>query len=100
VVLALPNFSEIQHLAIADGNPQLAQQTTVGGKSFPVTDQVEGTFDVRYSKHEVYANATRSLLSDVIRAMADPDHKLRVPLECGIEALHLSIEATKRSLVS
>ncbi len=100
VVLALPNFSEIQRLAVTDGNPQLAQQITVGGKSFPVTDQVEGIFDVRYAKHEVYANATRSLLSDVIRAMADPDHKLRVPLECGIEALHLSIEATKRSLVS
>jgi predicted dehydrogenase len=99
-VVDLPNFSEIQRSAIADGNPALAQQITVGGKSFPVTHQVEGTFDVRHPKREVYANATRSLLSDVLRAMADPDHKLRVPLECGIEALHLSVEATKRSLVA
>ena len=99
-VLALPNFAEIQRLAIADGDRPLAQQIAVGGNSFPVMEQVEGTFDVRDTKHEVYANATRALLSDVVRAMADPDHKLRVPLECGVEALRISIEATKRSSVS
>ena len=99
-VLALPNFAEIQRLAIANGDRPLAQQIAVGGNSFPVMEQVEGTFDVRDTKHEVYANATRALLSDVVRAMADPDHKLRVPLECGVEALRISIEATKRSSVS
>jgi predicted dehydrogenase len=97
-LLTLPNFSEMQRSAIAD--PSLAQHVAVGGKSFPVTHQVEGTFDLRCPKREVYANATRSLLSDVLQAIADPDHRLRVPLECGIEALHLSIEATKRSLVA
>jgi predicted dehydrogenase len=99
-LLALPNFAEIQRLAIAAGNPALAQQVAVGGKSFPITHQLEGTFDVRRPKPEIYAKATRSLLSDVLQTMADPGHRLRVPLECGIEALQLSIEATKRSVVA
>jgi predicted dehydrogenase len=98
-LIALPNFEEIQRLAIADSNRPLAQQITFGGKPFPVTDQVEGTFEVRHTKDQVYASATRALLIDVLQATADPDHKLRVPLECGVEALRLSIAATKRSLV-
>ena len=98
-VLALPQFSEIQRSAIADGNSSRAHQVAVGGKFFPVTHQLEGTFDVGRPKGEVYADATRSLLSDALRAIADPDHQLRVPLESGVEALHLSIEATKRSLI-
>ena len=32
-----------------------------------------------------------------LQAIADPAHKLRVPLESGVEALKLSVEATKRS---
>jgi predicted dehydrogenase len=99
-VVALPHFSQTQRSALVDGGTSLTKPIAVGGKSFPVTHQLEGTFDVKLPKSEVYADATRSLLSDVLQAIADPEHRLRVPLEAGIDALHLSIEATKRSLVA
>lgn len=99
-VLALPDFSKIGRLAIAADDASLTKRVAVGGKSFPVTDQVEGSFAVRHTKREVYANAARAVLNDVLQAIANPAHKLRVPLECGVEALKLSVEATKRSLVA
>jgi predicted dehydrogenase len=98
--LTLPHFAKSERLAIADGNSPLAQPIAVRGKFFPITHQVEGTFDVRHTKREVYAKACRAVLNDLLQAIVNPSHKLRVPLESGIEALKLGVEATKRSLVA
>jgi predicted dehydrogenase len=100
VVTALPHFSEIERLATAEGNLSRAQHIAVRGTPFLVSHQVKGTFGLRHSKREVYANATRALLNNVLQAIANPEHKLRVPLEAGIAALNLGVEATKRSLVA
>ena len=99
-VVALPHFSIIERLAIEKGDIPRAQQSAVRGTPSSVSHQVEGTFNLRLSKREVYANAARAVLNDVLKAIADPAHKLRVPLEAGVEALQLSVEATKRSLVT
>ena len=99
-VLALPHFSRIERLAIAEGDIRRAQHIAVRGTPHSVSHQVEGSFDLRHSKREVYANAVRAVLNDVLQAIANPAHKLRVPLESGVEALKLTVEATKRSLVA
>ena len=99
-VVGLPHFSKIERLAIAEGDVPRAQHIAVRGTPFSVSHQVEGTFDLRHSKREVYANAARAVLNDVLQAIANPAHKLRVPLESGVEALKLSVQATKSSVVA
>ena len=99
-VVALPHFSKIERLPTAEDDIPRAQPISVRGTPYPFSHQVKGTFDLRHSKREVYANAARAVLNDVLQAIANPAHKLRVPLESGVEALKLSVEATKRSLVT
>jgi predicted dehydrogenase len=99
-VVALPHFSKVERLSIEEGDIPRTQHIAVRGKPYSVSHQVEGTFDLRLSKREVYANAARAVLNDVLQAIANPAHKLRVPLEFGVEALKLGVEATKRSLVA
>jgi predicted dehydrogenase len=99
-VIALPHFSQIERLVVPVGDIPPARQIAFRGTPFLVSHQVEGTFDLRYTKNEVYANATRAVLNDVLQAIANPGHQLRVPLEAGLEALKLSVAATERSLVA
>jgi hypothetical protein len=99
-VTALPHFSKIERLVTAESDVPRTQHVAVGGTPFVVSHQVEGTFSVRHTKREVYANASRAVLYDMLQAIANPSHKLRVPLESGIEVLKLSVEATKRSLIT
>ena len=98
VVAALPHFSKTERLVTAESNHPNPQQIAVGGRPFLVSHQVEGTFRLSHTKSEVYANACRAVLNDILQAMVNPSHKLRIPLEAGIEALKLSVAATKRSL--
>jgi predicted dehydrogenase len=99
-VAALPNFSKTERAITAESNAPRTQHITVGGRRFVVSHQVEGTFGLRHTKREVYAKACRAVLNDLLQAIVNPSHKLRAPLESGIEALKLGVEATKRSLVA
>jgi predicted dehydrogenase len=91
---ALPGFSETARrpAPVREGS---ARRVLVGGEPFEVADEVEGTFDAGTPKPEVYAAALRALLTDVRRAMADPAHRVRVPLEDGVEAVRLALAATR-----
>lgn len=91
---ALPHWTETHRTPVPgrEGAPLL--RLDVGGEGFDVADEVEGTFSVGVPKPEAYAAALRATLDDVRRAVADPAHRVRVPLETGAEALRLALAAT------
>jgi hypothetical protein len=47
------------------------------------------------SKLDVYAENLRSIMSDLIRAIDDPSHTMRVTLDDAIEAVRTAERATK-----
>jgi predicted dehydrogenase len=91
----LPHFQESARRQVPGGSGSLGRKITVSGEPFSVTHEIEGSFDVSRPKDEVYADAVRAMLTDLRRAMADASHQLRVPLESGVEALRLALEATE-----
>ncbi|HEY5742779.1 MAG TPA: Gfo/Idh/MocA family oxidoreductase [Terrimicrobiaceae bacterium] len=90
----LPHFQETERRTIAERTNSLPRNVTISGESFSVADEIEGNFEIGRSKMEVYTEAACAMLMDVRRGIADPNHKLRVPLEFGVEALRIAIEAS------
>lgn len=70
-------------------------QTNASGRTYPVSASVRGTTRVEEPKLEVYGTLVRANLSDVVKAIRDPNHKLKVTLEDGIAAVAIAEEATK-----
>jgi predicted dehydrogenase len=62
---------------------------------YPVNVSVRGTAQVEQPKIEVYGNLVRAMMLDVIAAIENPKHKLRVTLEDGIAAVAIAEQATK-----
>lgn len=96
----LPNFHETARRPLPGRTDALARQIKISGQPFAATDEIEGTFDIRRPKDEVYADAVRAMLTDVRCGITDSGHRLRVPLEFGVEALRLAVEATERATQS
>ncbi len=93
----LPHFTETERRPVGGKGEALPTQVKISGEPFAISDEVEGSFDVRTPKMEVYADAVRGLLDDMRRAIAEPEHGLRVPLEAGVEALRLALEASREA---
>jgi hypothetical protein len=93
----LPHLTEVSRCAVPGGNGALPKHVEISGERFMVTHEVQATFAIQQSKNEVYADAVRAVLKDVCRAICNPNHQLRVPLEAGVRALRLAIEATQHS---
>ncbi len=83
----LPGWQETSRVPVADG------RVRVGDTLAPAAWQVEGRFAIAHSKAEAYADAARRVLHDVRRAIADPAHRLRTPLEAGRDALAQALAA-------
>lgn len=62
---------------------------------YRVTASVKGTARVEQPKMEVYGNLVREMLLDVVAAIRDPKHKLRVTLEDAAAAIAIAEQATK-----
>ncbi|HEX7071244.1 MAG TPA: Gfo/Idh/MocA family oxidoreductase [Rhodothermales bacterium] len=66
-----------------------------GGEEYDVSHLVEAQFALPDDKSTVYANCLRSLMSDVVSAIHDPDHALRVTLDHGLASLDVALRATR-----
>jgi predicted dehydrogenase len=93
----LPHFTETARRAVPGRSGALPRPVQIGGEPFPASDEIAGTFDIRRPKMDVYADALRAMLNDVHRAIDDPAHRLRVPLESGVEALRLAVEESDQA---
>jgi hypothetical protein len=91
----LPKYAEAARRPVPGTGPSGKGALEIGGSNFNVTEIREGTFDLGITKEEAYAGALRAMLDDVRRAIGDPAHRVRVPLEAGREALRLALTATE-----
>ncbi|UCD27794.1 MAG: Gfo/Idh/MocA family oxidoreductase [Planctomycetota bacterium] len=65
-----------------------------GGVEYEVEQMLVGWFDVGRPKQEVYADCVRGMMSDMVKKIENPDHKLRVTLEDGLSSLEIACLAT------
>ncbi len=64
-------------------------------KRYPVSLSIKGSAEVQHPKLEVYGHLVREMISDVVAAINDPDHKLRITIEDAIAAVSVAEQATK-----
>jgi len=62
---------------------------------YDVTTSVEGRYALPQPKLDVYADCLRDIMGDMVRAIGDPSHRLRVTAEDGIEAVDVAERATE-----
>ncbi len=67
----------------------------VGGVEYEADAVVNGSFAMADPKDEVYGAAVCTVMADLVRAIGDPEHSLRVPLEAGVASLSVAVEATR-----
>jgi predicted dehydrogenase len=91
VLRSLPNWNESRLLELRDGKSQSFRAT---GIKRSATHEVFGSFRMEKDKPTLYADCVRASLLDVVKAVGDRQHGLRVPLEAGVEAVRIAEIAT------
>ncbi len=66
----------------------------LAGKPYPAERILRGAFTLPDDKQTVYANCVRSMMKDLGKAIFDPSHSLRAPVEIGIRAVRTALAAT------
>jgi predicted dehydrogenase len=67
----------------------------VGGVGYDANTMISGTFALSGDKDKVYRMAVRAVMADLIRAIDESEHRLRVSLEAGMASLKVAVEATR-----
>ena len=91
----LPGFEVSDEWDLRLGAVPSADTVRVGGVGYDADRVVSGTFALPDDKDKVYSLAVRAAMSDLIRAVDDPEHRLRVPLEAGMSSLKIAVDATR-----
>ena len=69
----------------------------VHGTRFSMIGSAVGDFALAQSKTEAYEAALCALMSDFLKSVADPGHRLRVTLEDGVTSLEIALAARKHA---
>ncbi len=97
LIRSLPNWTERTIAPLDNGNVKHFAAT---GEPYAATHEVFGTFRMDRSKMEVYADLVRASMLDVVKAVRDASHKVRVPLEIGLSAVDVAERATSSAVTS
>ena len=62
---------------------------------YEVSDEVTAQVALQKPKLEVYADSLRAIMADLIRAIDDRSHRMRVTLDDAIESVRLAEQATR-----
>ncbi len=81
--------------ATEQAEPIAANLINFGGVGYDVDQLVSATFKISQSKGDVYGKCVQSTLTDLIEKIENPDHKMVVTIEDGIEALRVALRATR-----
>lgn len=68
-----------------------------GGVTYDVAHMVEGTFSLPQPKSVAYAEALQALMADLLQAIEQPGHQMRVTLEDGLSSLEVALAGTDRA---
>ena len=66
-----------------------------GKTDYQVDKMITAKLDIGKSKAEVYQQSVRSVMTDLIKAIENSEHRLRTPLESGLLSLDVAIQATE-----
>lgn len=64
------------------------------GITYDVDEMIEGTFEIPSDKSTVYGQCLKSILSDIIAKIENPEHEMTIAIEHAYEALKVAIRAT------
>ena len=92
----LPNLNII-HEGHVNASRSTALATGTRDKA-PVDTIVSADFALDGSKEDAYQSALGRMMADIVHAVHDPDHVLRVSLEDGISALALACSPSPSAL--
>lgn len=82
----------------ASGRPQdlsARKKVKAGGVEYDVDYLVEARFGLIEHKQKIYADCVRAMMSDLIKKIENPQHKLRVTLEDGLSSLEIACKASQ-----
>jgi len=79
-------------LSVEEMSPLAAESSD---QVYDVSASIRGTAEITKPKVEVYGDLVRAMMLDVVAAVNDPKHELRVNLEDGITAVAVAEQATK-----
>lgn len=68
-----------------------------GGIAYNVDEMVGATFELPYTKSEVYGKCLQDIITDIIAKIENPPHKLTITAEDAVEALKTAVRADKDS---
>lgn len=85
----LPNLAELKTSSMAPTKTQSCDTV------YEVDCEFEARVALGAPKLEVYSESLRAIMSDLVRAIDDPSHKMRVTLDDGIEAVRTAEMATR-----
>ncbi|MBD3287739.1 hypothetical protein GF337_02950 [candidate division KSB1 bacterium] len=66
-----------------------------GTTDYQIDKMITAKLDIGKSKAEVYQQSVRSVMTDLIKAIENSEHRLRTPLESGLLSLDVAIQATE-----
>lgn len=106
LVRTLPNFDEQEFTSIqklsdesrpegwGTGRKNQAPQLNVSAQKLKVTHMIAGTFHMGQTKANLYKQLVNSVLSGVIKKIANPNHELFVNIEESLAALSIAEAAS------
>lgn len=71
------------------------QEITSSGVTYPVSQEVTLNYVHSMDKQAEYADCVRALMSDLIAAIDDPSHKMRVTLQDGQKSVEIAAAAVE-----
>ncbi len=89
---ALKKYLPGLDLSVSEIAPVYAQSSD---QAYPVSASVKGTAGLLQPKMEVYGDLVREMMMDIVKAVRDPGHKLRVNMDDAIAAVAVAEHATK-----
>lgn len=88
----LKGLQYMREMVIDRMEPTKAQSSEF---SYDVEYDIRATVDIDRPKMDVYAENLRSIMADLVAAIDDKTHRMRVTLDDGIEAVRVAEMATK-----
>jgi predicted dehydrogenase len=92
---SLRDVSRPEGWGASDPSTTDKELTYFGGLGYDLDEMLSGTFTIDQTKGEVYGKCVQSILSDMIQAIENKDHKLTVTIEDAFIALKTAILASE-----
>jgi predicted dehydrogenase len=79
----------------ADTETTANDLTYFGGKGYKVDEILSANFELSETKGEVYGKCVQSTLTDLIKKIENPEHRMAVTIGDGVEAVKIAILASQ-----